>query len=85
MCDIVYAGESAKFGQPEINLGITPAARATERLVRTVGRSRAMEINLTGVPMSAAEAEAAGLVSKVNQELCSKLILSPRTGDIVFS
>src|SRR4051812_46046189 len=65
MCDIVIAADSAKFGQPEINLGIMPGAGGTQRLPRAVGKAKAMDMCLTARNMDAQEAERAGLVSRV--------------------
>jgi len=65
MCDIVIAADNAKFGQPEINLGIMPGAGGTQRLPRAVGKAKAMDLCLTARTMDAQEAERSGLVSRV--------------------
>ncbi len=64
-CDLIIAADTAKFGQPEIKLGIMPGAGGTQRLIRAVGKSKAMELCLTGRMMDAAEAERSGLVARV--------------------
>lgn len=65
MCDFIIASDTAKFGQPEIKLGIIPGAGGTQRLPRAVGKAKAMDLALTGRMMDAIEAERAGLVSRV--------------------
>jgi len=65
MCDIIVAADNAKFGQPEINLGIPAGIGGTQRLTRAIGKSKAMDMHLTGRFMDAEEAERSGLVSRV--------------------
>ncbi len=65
MCDIVIAGDNARFGQPEIKLGVIPGAGGTQRLPRTIGKAKAMDLLMTGRMIDAAEAERCGLVSRV--------------------
>ncbi|MBL8769773.1 MAG: enoyl-CoA hydratase [Phenylobacterium sp.] len=65
LCDIIIAADTAKFGQPEINLGVMPGIGGTQRLPRAVGKAKAMDMVLTARMMDAAEAERAGLVSRV--------------------
>ncbi len=65
MCDIVIAADNAKFGQPEIKLGVMPGSGGTQRLTRIVGKAKAMDLVLTGRMMDAAEAERSGLVARI--------------------
>jgi enoyl-CoA hydratase len=65
MCDFIIAADNAKFGQPEITIGVSPGAGGTQRLPRFVGKSKAMDLILTARMMDAAEAERCGLVSRV--------------------
>src|SRR3954452_11950454 len=64
-CDIIIAADTAKFGQPEIKLGVIPGIGGTQRLTRAVGKAKAMDLNLTGRMMDSAEAERSGLVARV--------------------
>jgi enoyl-CoA hydratase len=65
MCDIIIAADTARFGQPEIRLGVIPGAGGTQRLTRAIGKAKAMDLCLTGRMMDAAEAERSGLVARV--------------------
>jgi enoyl-CoA hydratase len=65
MCDVIIAGDNARFGQPEIKLGVIPGMGGSQRLTRAIGKAKAMELILTGRTMDAEEAERAGLVSRV--------------------
>ncbi|MGE3908453.1 MAG: enoyl-CoA hydratase-related protein [Chloroflexota bacterium] len=65
LCDMIVASETAKFGQPEINVGLMPGAGGTQRLARTIGKAKAMEMVLTGAPIDAQTAEQLGLVNRV--------------------
>ena len=74
MCDIIYASPTAKFGQPEINLGVLPGGGGPQRLARAIGKSRTMELVLTGRNFSAVEAETWGVVSRVVDEGEGKVV-----------
>jgi len=65
MCDFIVASDTAKFGQPEINLGVIAGMGGSQRLARSIGKSKAMDMNLTGRFMDADEAERSGLVSRI--------------------
>ncbi|MEH6484839.1 MULTISPECIES: enoyl-CoA hydratase [Pseudomonas] len=65
MCDLIYAADNARFGQPEINLGVLPGIGGSQRLTRAVGKAKAMDMCLTGRMMNAEEAERAGLVARI--------------------
>lgn len=65
MCDIILASPTAKFGQPEINLGVIPGGGVSQRLIHAIGKSRTMELVLTGRTFSAHEAEKWGMISRV--------------------
>ena len=76
MCDFIIAADNARFGQPEINLGIIPGAGGTQRLTRAIGKAKAMDLCLTGRLMDAEEAERAGLVARIvaQDELLEKAL-----------
>lgn len=81
MCDMIYAAESAKFGQPEIKLGTLPGAGGTQRLPRAVGKAKAMDLCLTGRLMDAVEAEKCGLVARIfpNDKLLEETLAAAQT------
>jgi enoyl-CoA hydratase/carnithine racemase len=81
MCDFVIAAENAKFGQPEITLGVSPGAGGTQRLTRFAGKAKAMDMILTGRQMDAAEAERAGVVSRIvpTAELLNEAMKAAKT------
>ncbi len=85
MCDIVIAADNARFGQPEIQLGTMPGAGGTQRLPRFIGKAKAMDLCLTGRMMDAAEAERAGLVSRIvppDQLLAEAIAVATRIGEL---
>ena len=81
MCDIIYASKSAKFGQPEIKLGVIPGMGGSQRLTRLIGKAKAMDMVLTGRMMDAEEAERSGLVARVfeNDQLVDEAMKAART------
>ena len=80
MCDFILASKSAKFGQPEIKIGVWPGAGGSQRLTRLIGKSKSMEMCLTGRVMGAEEAERAGLVSRIipDEELIDEAIITAK-------
>jgi enoyl-CoA hydratase len=84
MCDIIIAADTAKFGQPEIKLGVMPGSGGTQRLIRQIGKAKAMEMCLTGRMMDAAEAERANLVARV-VPVASLMDEAMKTADTIAS
>lgn len=84
MCDIIIAGDNAKFGQPEINLGVLPGMGGSQRLTRAVGKAKAMDLILTGRFIDAQEAERTGLVSRV-VPAANTLEEAPKTAELIAS
>jgi enoyl-CoA hydratase len=83
-CDLIIAADNAKFGQPEIKLGVIPGIGGTQRLAHAVGKAKAMDLCLTGRMMDAAEAERAGLVSRI-VPLASLMDEALKTADTIAS
>ncbi|MEM7116638.1 MAG: enoyl-CoA hydratase-related protein, partial [Chloroflexota bacterium] len=81
MCDVIYASDSAKFGQPEIKLGLIPGMGGSQRLTKLVGKAKAMDMILTGRMMGAEEAERAGLVARVfpKEQLMDEVLKTAET------
>ncbi len=81
MCDIIYASKSAKFGQPEIKLGVIPGMGGSQRLTRLIGRAKAMDMVLTGRMMEAEEAERSGLVARIfdNDQLIDEAVKAAKS------
>jgi enoyl-CoA hydratase len=87
MCDIIIASDTAKFGQPEITLGTIPGIGGTQRLTRAIGKSKAMDLCLTGRMMDAAEAERSGLVSRivpVDKLMSEAMAMADKIADMSF-
>ena len=81
MCDMIFAADNARFGQPEINLGVLPGIGGTQRLTRAIGKAKAMDLCLTGHQMDAEEAERAGLVARIfpQESLLEETLKAART------
>jgi enoyl-CoA hydratase len=84
MCDIIIAADNAKFGQPEIKLGVMPGSGGTQRLTRVVGKAKAMDLVLTGRMMDAVEAERSGLVARV-VPLADLMVEAMKTAETIAS